>query len=654
MSERYTKVFSLSENLYAKGSPVIISAGALLKDNTTGKILAQLKIKNISDKNVKAVTVRILPSDVTGKRLGEEVTYQYLDLNVHRDEEFGSKTPIELPADSTRGFSVSVAEVLYSDNSIDEVKGGEWEKLEEPVTLEKELNDSELLRQYRINYGTDCIYKLKEEKSLWICTCGAINREGEECCHKCKRIKKTFETIDIERLKEDAEKRKNADIEAEKLKIQKEKKARRIVAVAAACIAVVVVFVSVLTHVILPSMKYNEAEKLLAEGYYAGAISAFEELGEYKDATDRAKSLKEEFPYITGYNKAEKLFDEGNYMGASEAFEELGDYKDAAERAKEAEEKGKEVLYNKAESILNEGQKINAAIDFGKLGDFKDSKVRSRDLWNSIPKGNVIDTNGYNSVGVKSDGTVVAVGTNLFGEGEVSGWNNIKAISSGGNHTVGLKTDGTVVATGYNNAGECNVSEWTDIVDVSAGDSHTIGLKSDGTVLATGENFLEECDVAGWNDIESVSAGYSYTIGLKSNGNVVATGFNRFGQCDVSGWTDIVAVAAGTWHTVGLRTDGTVVATGSNDYGQCDLLSWTDIIAVAADGEHTIGLRSDGTVIAAGSNSFGECDVKDWAEIVAIATGDNFTIGIKSDGTVVHTGLINEDFSAWTDMKIPK
>ena len=43
MSERYSKLSALPENLYSTGAPVIIAAGALLKDNQTGKVLAQLK-----------------------------------------------------------------------------------------------------------------------------------------------------------------------------------------------------------------------------------------------------------------------------------------------------------------------------------------------------------------------------------------------------------------------------------------------------------------------------------------------------------------------------------------------------------------------------------------------------------------------------------
>ena len=37
------------------------------------------------------------------------------------------------------------------------------------------------------------------------------------------------------------------------------------------------------------------------------------------------------------------------------------------------------------------------------------------------------------------------------------------AISAGQKHTVGLKADGTVVAVGYNKYGQCDVGGWKDI-----------------------------------------------------------------------------------------------------------------------------------------------------------------------------------------------
>ena len=76
------------------------------------------------------------------------------------------------------------------------------------------------------------------------------------------------------------------------------------------------------------------------------------------------------------------------------------------------------------------------------------------------------------------------------------------AVSAGTKHTVGLKSDGTVVAVGSNDCGQCNVGGWTDIVAVSAGSNHTVGLKSDGTVVAMGANDHGQCNVNGWTDIE--------------------------------------------------------------------------------------------------------------------------------------------------------
>lgn len=37
------------------------------------------------------------------------------------------------------------------------------------------------------------------------------------------------------------------------------------------------------------------------------------------------------------------------------------------------------------------------------------------------------------------------------------------SVSAGSDHTVGLKSDGTVVATGLSFDGQCNVSTWKDI-----------------------------------------------------------------------------------------------------------------------------------------------------------------------------------------------
>ena len=75
------------------------------------------------------------------------------------------------------------------------------------------------------------------------------------------------------------------------------------------------------------------------------------------------------------------------------------------------------------------------------------------------------------------------------------------AVAAGDIHTVGLRKDGTVVAVGYNGYGRCDVSDWRDIVAVAAGVDYTVGLRRDGTVVAVGDNRNGQCNVSDWVDI---------------------------------------------------------------------------------------------------------------------------------------------------------
>ena len=310
--------------------------------------------------------------------------------------------------------------------------------------------------------------------------------------------------------------------------------------------------------------------------------------------------------------------------------------------------------YNAAVSFYENGEYKKAAIAFSGIEDHKDARERSFALWNDIAERQTIACSGHQTVGLKSDGTVVATGRIEYGQCDVSDWTDVVAIACSNDHTVGLKSDGTVVAVGYNKDCRCNVSGWTDVVAVACSGSHTVGLKFDGTVVAAGDNKDGQCDVSDWTDVVAIACGYDHTVGLKSDGTVVAAGDNEDGQCDVSDWTDVVAVACGGSQTVGLKSDGTVVAAGDNEYGQCDVSDWTDVVAIACGGyKQTVGLKSDGTVVAVGYNKGGQCDVSDWTDVVAIACGSDHTVGLKSDGTVVAAGH-NEygqyDVSDWTDV----
>ena len=402
---------------------------------------------------------------------------------------------------------------------------------------------------------------------------------------------------------------------------------------------------------------------------YEFAIKEFSEIPGWRDADELAAACKKNLEELEAQDKAEREERERKLAAA------------AAEEARAAKLRKKVTLlllagvavviavllvvfqvivpsvrYRSAEKLLAAGDYTGAAEAFGALDGYKDASQRSRMVWDEIAVRATISARNSHTVGLKTDGTVVAVGHNEYGQCDVNSWTDVVAISAGDKHTVGLKADGTVVALGCADEGQCNVSGWTDIVAVSAGSFHTVGLKADGTVVAVGDNQYGRCDVGDWRDIVAISAGGSYTVGLKADGTVVAAGSNSFLQSDVSNWTDIVAISAGGYHTIGLKADGTVVAAGSNRFHQCDVSEWTDIVAISAGVIHTVGLKADGTVVAVGDNQDGQCDVSDWTDIVAISAGSNHTVGLKADGTVVAVGDNGDgecNVSGWTGIKLP-
>ena len=413
--------------------------------------------------------------------------------------------------------------------------------------------------------------------------------------------------------------------------------------IVAAAVVVAVAAALLYTKVIVPNSKYNDAVALMDAGKYREAMAAFRDLGGYKDSAYQIDECL--------YRTTVALMEAGEYDVAITAFEALNGYKDSATKIDECNAAITEIKYNDAVALMDAGKYEQAAFEFGTLGNYKDA----REWWIAMSR-DTISSSFQHTVGLKSDGTVVAVGRNDYSQCNVSDWADIVTIAAGGYHTVGLKSDGTVIAVGSNSNGQCDIGGWSDIISLAAGAINTAGLKSDGTVIAVGYNGDGRCNVSDWHDIVALVSGFSYIMGLKSDGTVVAVGDNEHGQCNIRSWKDIITVTGGNAHTIGLKSDGTVVAAGKNDYGQCNVRSWKDIVAVAAGHYHTVGLKSDGTVVAVGSNSSGQCNVRGWTDIIAVYAGEGYTVGLKSDGTVVAVGHNYHgqcDVSSWTNIKTP-
>ncbi|MGN0763882.1 MAG: TIR domain-containing protein, partial [Aristaeellaceae bacterium] len=258
------------------------------------------------------------------------------------------------------------------------------------------------------------------------------------------------------------------------------------------------------------------------DGNMERAVQAYREAGDYADAADKVTVIQQDLDYLA----AEKLYQADQLEDALALYQQVSGYKDADDQAAAIQ---LELTYRAAEAQYQAMEWESAQALYAQIPGYRDANSKAQSC---IDRMKLFET--YQQHYAESyEGSVAA----------------------GSYHTVGLKRDGTVVAVGENSSHQCDVSGWTDIVAVAAGYDHTVGLKRDGTVVAVGSIFGRQCNVSGWTDIVAVAARNSHTVGLKRNGSVVAVGSNSAGQCDVSGWTDIVAVAAGYYHTVGLKRD---------------------------------------------------------------------------------------------------
>jgi len=418
MNERYSRLYSLPERLYSEGAPVLIAAGALLRDNQTGHMLAQLKFESLSAKPIRALKVALRAFDVTGTELAGLSEYQYLDLNVQRGSEFGQKVAVLLPDDVTRSFSCVCSSVVFSDGSIWTAPADAvWEPLKQQTTLDGCLG-SELAAQYRRETFSGAVYAVTEDRDLWMCTCGAVNRCSESYCYKCRSYRGgLLSAMDADKLREHAKEyaerkaRKAAEEKAHEEKKAAERQVRRAkrkktLLTSGLATAVLIIALIILTKVVIPNSRYNTGLKLMGEGDYNKAITTFEALGDYKDSAAQLKACEKERDYLA----AVALMDAGLYDDAIGGFEALGNYNDSTEQIKACVLAQNERDYQAAIQLFDAGQYADACAAFEALGDYSDSTDKVKECYKQY----------YGDIYEIIDGAV-AVDTITFGSFEQDG-----------------------------------------------------------------------------------------------------------------------------------------------------------------------------------------------------------------------------------------
>lgn len=312
MGERYTRLFSLTPELYAKGSPIVVAAGALLKDTVTDRVLAQLKLRNIGQKKITEVTVQVQPLDAEGLPLGEAFEHRYVDLEADREHEFAQKVPVFVPDNATKGFFASVIRTSFADGSRWENDGTVWEPLEVPAPLSDALGDPELVSEYYKQFGADSSFLPLQHKDLWYCSCGTMNRREEEVCRKCGKSLAAFLAFDLAELtarkearlarqaeeeriarenlrKAEEERRKKEEEEAEMAAIAAKKRRKRNAIITAILIPVLLIAAAVAAIILTkPARVLSDAEDMAAAGDYMAAVAVLDEYG-HPDKTGTAR-----------------------------------------------------------------------------------------------------------------------------------------------------------------------------------------------------------------------------------------------------------------------------------------------------------------------------------------------------------------------------
>jgi alpha-tubulin suppressor-like RCC1 family protein len=281
----------------------------------------------------------------------------------------------------------------------------------------------------------------------------------------------------------------------------------------------------------------------------------------------------------------------------------------------------------------------------------------------------LISSNGYNTSGIKTDGTLWTWGWNAQGQlGDntitnrsspvqtVATGTNWKQVSFGRGHIGSIKTDGTLWLWGQNDAGQLGdntitnrsspvqtITGGTNWKQVSCGLNHSGAIKTDGTLWMWGKNSYPALGdgtrtnrsspvqtVAAGNNWKLIYAGYYTSAAIKTDGTLWMWGANDQGQLGdntvstnggrlnngksspvqtVAGGTNWKSVCMGTPNVYAIKTDGTLWAWGRNFQGCL--------------GDGTIVSRSSPVQTVSGGNN--------WK---FVAAGNYSVSAIKTDGTL--------------------
>ena len=249
-------------------------------------------------------------------------------------------------------------------------------------------------------------------------------------------------------------------------------------------------------------------------------------------------------------------------------------------------------------------------------GDASGGQTILTDDWTNLV---TLSAGDNHSLGLRGDGSVLAVGANDSGQSTVPpGLSRVVGLAAGSAHSVALRENGRVVSWGNNDYGLTNTpSGWSSVIAIAAGARHTVALFPDGTPDVHTESI--DSPNLRWEILaipmaavpaKAIAAAANYCATLRTDGQLAVWGADLNGlDVPPPEATNITAIAAGGSHLLALRGDGRVVAWGDDTYGQATVPETvTNAVAIAAGGYHSQAILADGTVVAWGAGASNKMD----------------------------------------------
>ena len=135
------------------------------------------------------------------------------------------------------------------------------------------------------------------------------------------------------------------------------------------------VAVAAIVFYIVPETQYKNACELMDDKRYDEAIEVFENLGDYKDSTEKIEEIQK-IRKDAEYESAIQLINDAKYDQAIEVFTELNGYRDSNEKIDEINTIIKDEEYDRAVQLMVDSKYEEAILAFKNLNGYRDSNKK--------------------------------------------------------------------------------------------------------------------------------------------------------------------------------------------------------------------------------------------------------------------------------------